>query len=83
LIVCVCKFVSARAIRVARDAGARSLEAVARATGAGTGCGCCHEAIEKVLAEPCRPEPCAACPNRAPSPDGVPGRVAAAGVKTP
>lgn len=83
MIVCLCEAVSDRAIRAARDAGAQTLEAVAAATGAGTGCGCCHGTIAKILAEPCKPVPCIGCPRRAESPDGVPARIAAAQVKVP
>lgn len=83
MIVCICKFVSDRRIRAARDAGASTVEAVGAATGAGTGCGCCRETIARILAEPCRPEPCEACPNRAVPSEGVPSRVAAERVKAP
>jgi bacterioferritin-associated ferredoxin len=82
VIVCVCSFVSDKAIRASRAAGAHSIEAVAAATGAGAGCGCCHGTIAKVLAEPCKAEPCAGCPNRAAA-ENVPARIAASGLKTP
>ncbi|HET7827180.1 MAG TPA: (2Fe-2S)-binding protein [Anaeromyxobacter sp.] len=83
MIVCLCEVVSDRAIRAAREAGAHTVEAMAAATGAGSGCGCCHGAIAKILAEPCRPVPCAGCPRRADAPDGVPARIAAEQVKAP
>jgi bacterioferritin-associated ferredoxin len=84
MIVCLCEVVSDRALRAARDAGADTLEAVAGATGAGTGCGCCHGTIAKILAEPCRPVPCAGCPGRrADASDGVPARIAAEQLKAP
>jgi bacterioferritin-associated ferredoxin len=88
MIVCICEAVSDRAIRAARDAGAATVAAVAAATGAGTGCGCCHGTIAKILAEPvravpCKPAPCAGCPNRAAANEGVPARIAAEQLKTP
>lgn len=82
MIVCVCKFVSDRAVRAAREAGARTQAAVAAVTGAGTSCGGCREAIEGILAEPCKAEPCAGCPNAAAS-EAVPRRIAADRLKTP
>lgn len=50
MIVCVCKAVSDRALRAAREMGARTIQSVAAATGAGAECGCCHGAIAKILA---------------------------------
>jgi bacterioferritin-associated ferredoxin len=87
MIVCMCEAVSDRAIRAAREAGAQTLEAVAAATGAGSGCGCCHATIAKVLAEtskpsPCRPVPCAGCP-RAAANEAVPARIAAERLQAP
>lgn len=75
MIVCLCRAVSDRALRAARDGGAASLALVASRTGAGTGCGCCREEIARILAEPCRAAPCPGCPNRAP--EAVPPRIAA------
>jgi bacterioferritin-associated ferredoxin len=83
MIVCICGAVSDRAIRAARDAGAETIEAIAAASGAGTGCGCCHGTIAKLLAEPCRLVPCAGCPKRAAGPESVPSRIAAEQLKTP
>ena len=74
MIVCLCRAVNDRAVRAARDAGARTVEAVGAATGAGTCCGCCKGTIAAILAEPCRAEPCPDCPSRA---DAVPLRAAA------
>jgi bacterioferritin-associated ferredoxin len=87
MIVCLCEAVSDRAIRAAREAGAQTLEAVAEATGAGSGCGCCHGAIGKVLAEAaspsrCRAVPCAGCPRSAAN-ESVPARIAAERLDTP
>lgn len=81
MIVCLCRVVSDHAIRAARDAGATTLEAVVAATGAGTGCGCCHGTIAKILAEPCRAAPCEGCPKRAA--EAVPLRAAAGKLETP
>jgi bacterioferritin-associated ferredoxin len=81
VIVCLCRAVSDHAIRAARDGGATTLEAVAAATGAGTGCGCCHSTIAKILAEPCRAVPCEDCPKRAA--EAVPLRAAAGKLDTP
>lgn len=83
MIVCICKFVTDRQVRAARAAGASTVEAVGAATGAGTGCGCCHETIAKILAAPCKPEPCHGCPNRAAPSESVPARIAAERVKAP
>jgi bacterioferritin-associated ferredoxin len=67
MIVCVCRRVSDRAVLAAMAAGARSLADVARATGAGTSCGCCRGTIEALLAAvapaPCSASPCAGCPR--------------------
>ena len=52
MIVCICRSVSDRAIRAARDDGAVTLEAIGEATGAGSCCGCCRGSIAKILAEP-------------------------------
>jgi bacterioferritin-associated ferredoxin len=68
MIVCLCRNVSDRAIRAAVETGARSADEVARATCAGTSCGCCRPAVEAILrshAAPCREAPCAGCPRAA------------------
>ncbi|WP_242340509.1 MULTISPECIES: bacterioferritin-associated ferredoxin [Anaeromyxobacter] len=83
MIVCICRAVSDRAIRAARDAGAASVEAVGAATGAGTCCGCCRGSIARILAEPCR-APCVAVQDREDtSAETVPLRAAADRLKTP
>lgn len=74
MIVCCCRAVSDRAIRAARDAGARTLEAVGAATGAGTCCGACHDTIGRILAEPLVELPRVARPGPA---ETVPLRIAA------
>jgi bacterioferritin-associated ferredoxin len=78
VIVCLCRAVSDRAIRAARDGGARSVEAIGAATGAGTCCGCCRGSIAQILAEPCAARPCADA-----SAETVPLRAAADRLKTP
>lgn len=77
MIVCLCRFVSDLTIRAARDEGAATVAEISAATGAGTGCGCCRGTIARILAEPCRAEPCAECPGRAAAPEAVPRRIAA------
>jgi bacterioferritin-associated ferredoxin len=49
MIVCVCKAVSERAVGRAIAAGAETIEEVACATGAGSACGSCHDAIQCAL----------------------------------
>ncbi len=64
MIVCSCRAISDRELKMASEAG-RSLLEIVRSTGAGTDCGCCKEAVERIVtaARPCRPTPCADCPN--------------------
>ena len=50
MLVCHCHRVCDRAIRECIDTGARSVEDVGRACGAGTGCGGCHATIGALLA---------------------------------
>lgn len=63
MIVCSCHALSDRDLRRASEAGA-SLEEIVRTTGATSDCGCCAEAVERIVhdARPCRPVPCAGCP---------------------
>jgi bacterioferritin-associated ferredoxin len=49
LIVCHCYGVSDRAIRRAVRSGAVTADLVARACGAGTGCGGCRGAVHEIL----------------------------------
>ncbi len=67
MIVCVCRRISDQAIDAAIAGGAHGPEAIAAATGAGTDCGCCKEAIEALAAQrsPCSSPPCAGCPRAA------------------
>lgn len=53
MIVCVCRNVSDGAIRAGARAG-KSLEAVLRQTGAGSGCGTCVLAIARIHAAEAR-----------------------------
>jgi bacterioferritin-associated ferredoxin len=64
MIVCSCRAVSDRELRMAAEAG-RTLPEIVRSTGATTDCGCCHETVERIVAasRPCREEPCKGCPN--------------------
>jgi assimilatory nitrate reductase catalytic subunit len=50
--VCACLKVGARAIAASIAAGAASVEAVGRVTGAGTNCGSCRPEIARMLAAP-------------------------------
>ena len=53
-ILCHCKQVSVRDIRIAMVNGARTLDDIKEMTGAGTGCGRCIEEIERVLKTLCK-----------------------------
>jgi bacterioferritin-associated ferredoxin len=80
VIVCLCRRVSDRAIRAAVEAGAHTVEAVGRATGAGTDCGGCRGAIVAMIAAggtpaEARAGACPGCPRGAEAP---PLRAAAA-----
>lgn len=50
-VVCVCMNITNGMIRDAVTAGARTLEEVQEATGAGTVCGACLEDIERLVEE--------------------------------
>jgi bacterioferritin-associated ferredoxin len=67
VIVCVCHNLSDGAIRAEVAAGARTADDVARATGAGTDCGCCRATVEALVQShpPCSSPPCAGCPRLA------------------
>jgi bacterioferritin-associated ferredoxin len=51
--VCQCAAVTDAEIADVVDSGADSLDAVVQETGAGGGCGGCHESIQAILAERC------------------------------
>jgi bacterioferritin-associated ferredoxin len=67
VIVCCCHAVSDKSLREAAAAGLSSEEIVS-ATGAGSACGACVEAVADIVAEshgPCRgAEACPGCPRR-------------------
>jgi bacterioferritin-associated ferredoxin len=58
MFVCQCGAVTDREIVAAIDDGADTVETIGAETGAGTGCGGCHESIRKIL-----DEHCATCPR--------------------
>lgn len=58
--VCICHAVTDSDLDHAIDSGADCVESVGTATGAGTGCGMCHDVIEDVLAAKCVSCPLAA-----------------------
>jgi len=51
MLVCVCRVVSDTTVREAVAAGARTVEEVGRACGAGMGCGNCRRSLEAIVAE--------------------------------
>lgn len=70
MVVCLCKRATDRDIADAIDDGARSVDEVGEACGAGTGCGCCrgyiHDQIHDQLAltgAPCGGG-CIDCPSQ-------------------
>jgi bacterioferritin-associated ferredoxin len=71
VIVCVCRNLSDQAVDRAIHGGARTVADVARATGAGTSCGCCRETVEAMIAgrSPCAGGGCAGCPRAAAAPE--------------
>ncbi len=70
MIVCHCQKVNHRRILEVIGQGARSVEEVGRACGAGTGCGGCRPAIELLIRQATGSEPVAsqepAAPRQAP-----------------
>lgn len=50
MLVCLCKGVSDRTIRETIEDGADTIDAVAKACGAGSGCGACHDDIALLIA---------------------------------
>jgi len=82
VIVCICRSVSDRDIREARDCGAVTLVAIGEATGAGTCCGCCRGSIARILAEPVAAAPSGARPALQAT-GAVPVRAAAGKRDTP
>jgi bacterioferritin-associated ferredoxin len=66
MIVCLCRAVSDRTIRTAAAVGL-TLPEIGRATGAGSDCGRCADAVAHIVGEPgpCKAEPCIGCPRGA------------------
>jgi len=54
VVLCSCRAVSEREVETAIARGAHSVEAVARACGAGADCGSCHADIGDRIARQCR-----------------------------
>ena len=52
MIVCICRAVCDRELKTTIAHGARSLDEVERACGAGGDCGSCRPDIERLLSEP-------------------------------
>lgn len=75
MIVCLCHNLSEKELVARLDAGARTVDDLARATGAGTDCGCCRGTVEELVRSrtPCSWPPCPGCPGAA----GAPRRDAA------
>lgn len=65
MVVCHCHAVNDRSIRTVVRAGARCVESVGRACGAGRACGGCHEAIRDVIEEEHGREPASDAYGRA------------------
>jgi bacterioferritin-associated ferredoxin len=57
MIVCLCRGVSDRVVRLSVVQGARTVDDVGDMCGAGHGCGSCHETIADIVAK----EPGSAC----------------------
>jgi bacterioferritin-associated ferredoxin len=76
-LVCRCTVVSEREVILAVRRGARDVEGVAAACDAGTGCGGCRGAVERIVAEEL-----ARRARRAPSGRDDPAQVGLFGVRT-
>jgi bacterioferritin-associated ferredoxin len=51
MFACICRAVTCDQVRAAIAEGAATVEAVAEATGAGTGCGTCRDRIASMISE--------------------------------
>ncbi len=51
MFACICRAVTCDEVGMAVDEGAATVEAVAEATGAGTGCGTCRDRIASMIGE--------------------------------
>jgi bacterioferritin-associated ferredoxin len=68
VIVCICRGVSDRQVRLTVLNGASTIKEVAAQCQAGRGCGACHEQIEGMIAEvTCPANDCPAHDNRQPA----------------
>ena len=63
MVLCICRSVTDREVEAAIHGGARSVDAVGDACGAGTDCGVCRDAIEQRIGGPCG-RGCADCPRQ-------------------
>jgi bacterioferritin-associated ferredoxin len=70
MILCLCRGISERTVRMAVATGACSLDAVAARCGAGTDCGSCRRAIQDVVDGEAVPEPMASGDSASSSPVG-------------
>lgn len=59
MFACICRAVTCDEVTTAIDGGAVTVTAVARATGACTGCGTCLERITGMIGERTQPRPLA------------------------
>jgi bacterioferritin-associated ferredoxin len=71
VLVCHCRAVCDRQIRQCVRAGTTSLEGIGDRTGAGTGCGGCHDTILDIVDGETQPEISAAMPATAPGSPGL------------
>jgi len=62
MFACICRAVTSDEVSAAIDNGAATLAAVAKVTGACTGCGTCRDRIRDMLGERSRPCPRVAVP---------------------
>jgi bacterioferritin-associated ferredoxin len=53
MFVCICKAVTDSQLDSAIEQGAQTVEALGACTGAGTGCGACHTALESQVKRAC------------------------------
>jgi len=67
MVACMCKGVTDGELRRTAASGA-SLEEVVRATGVGTDCGCCVEAVRRVVADASARADAGSAPRAAPRP---------------
>jgi len=68
VIVCSCKAVSDRRVREAIAAGAHTVVAVTRVTGAGSGCGMCRRTLHELIVAERRRAAASGAPSAAAEP---------------